>query len=377
MEKKIRIAMIGAGCRSNLVQKLLDAAKENVEIVAIYDPDMAVAETRKKALPAPNAELVKDYQSAINFPGVDWVMVFSPNSMHREHVLAAFAAGKHVFSEKPLATSIEDCKSIYDAWKACGRTFATGFVLRYSPLYRKAKEILDSGKLGKILAISADENIAPSHGGYIMCNWRRHTKFAGPHILEKCCHDLDLLNWLIGSLPKRVAAFGERLFFKPENQPLLEKYGKKTFMSWEDPHKTETPFTDDTDLMDTQVAIADYRNGVKVNFLATMSNALWERRMYFTCSEGSMILDLYTMDLRYKAIGEAETHVYSFGVLDGHGAGDQVIMAELWECMRDGSAPKCGGSEGLESAVFAMALDRAMVQGTVIDLEPVWKSLER
>ncbi len=377
MKKKIRIALIGAGNRCNLVSHLLKAADGAVEVVAIFDPDPAVALARKEMLPALNAELVGDYHDAIGFPGVDWVMVFSPNAYHKEHVLAAFAAGKHVFSEKPLATSIEDCKAIYDGWKASGRTFATGFVLRYSPLYRKAKELLDSGKLGKLLAIGANENVTPAHGGYIMCNWRRHTKLAGPHILEKCCHDLDLLNWLVGSLPRRVAAFGSRLFFKPENQPLLEKYGKEVFMTWHDPHRTATPFSDDTDLLDTQVAIADYRNGVKVNFLATMSNAIPERRMYFSCSEGTMILDLYSMELRCKFLGEEAAHVYNFGSRDGHGAGDKIIMAELWDCMKNGTAPKCGGSEGLESAVFAMALDRAMVQGGVIDLEPIWKSLDR
>jgi len=377
MGDKIRVALIGAGKRSGVLSELLKAAEGAVEIVAIYDPDPEVAQTRRKTLPAPGAELVPDYQSAINFPGVDWVMVFSPNAYHREHVLAAFAAGKHVFSEKPLASSIDDCKAIYDAWKASDRVFATGFVLRYSPLYRKAKELLDSGKLGKLLAIGANENISPGHGGYIMCNWRRHTKVAGPHILEKCCHDLDLLNWFTGSLPQRVAGFGSRMMFRPENQFLMEKYDPNIFMGWYDPHKTATPFTDDTDLLDTQVAIADYRNGVKVNFLATMSSPIMERRMFFACTEGTMILDVYTMELRCKFLGEEAAHVYNFGSRDGHGAGDKVIMAELWDCMKNGTAPKCGGSEGLESAVFAMALDRAMVQGCIIDLEPVWKSLDR
>lgn len=109
-------------------------------------------------------------------------------------------------------------------------------MLRYAPIYRKAKELLDSGKLGRLIAIDGNENISPEHGGYIMCNWRRLTKFAGPHILEKCCHDLDLINWFVGSLPSRVASFGGRNFFIPENEKLMEKYGKKTFCSWWDPH---------------------------------------------------------------------------------------------------------------------------------------------
>ena len=223
---------------------------------------------------------------------------FPPTGLHAQEVdariLAAFAAGKDVFSEKPLATTIEACKEISDAQKRSGRVFATGFVLRYAPMYRRAKELLDSGNFGRLLLIEGNENIAPDHGGYIMCNWRRLTKFAGPHILEKCCHDLDLINWFCNSLPSRVAAFGGRDFFKPENNFLMEKYGEKTFKSWWDPHAEKTPFTDDTDLMDNMVSIAEFRNRIRVTFTATMSNAIPERRLSFACTEGTMKLDLYS-----------------------------------------------------------------------------------
>ena len=115
---------------------------------------------------------------AINTPGVEWVMVFSPNVYHKQHVLEAFEAGKHVFSEKPLATTIEDCQAIFDGHQKSGKLFATGFVLRYAPMYRKAKEILESGKLGKVMTIEANENITPSHtaasrGGGYGCIWHR------------------------------------------------------------------------------------------------------------------------------------------------------------------------------------------------------------
>ena len=87
--------------------------------------------------------------------------------------MAAFKAGKNVFSEKPLATKVEDCQEIFEAHKKSGLLFATGFVLRYSKLYRKVKDLIVSGELGKVLSIDANENITPSHGGYIMMNWRR------------------------------------------------------------------------------------------------------------------------------------------------------------------------------------------------------------
>jgi len=379
MEKeKIGVAVLGAGGRSrHVVDNLLMDSQGGVRILAAYDPDHAVL---TEAIGKWNhSEITRECDSAeaaIATPGVEWVMIFSPNACHKEQILAAFKAGKHVFAEKPLATTIDDCRMIYDAHQKSGKFFATGFVLRYAPIYRKAKEILDSGKLGPIIAIDGNENIRPAHGGYIMCNWRRLTKYAGPHILEKCCHDLDLINWFTGSLPSRVAAFGGRNFFIPENEKLMEKYGKKAFCTWWDPHAIASPFSGDTDLMDNTTSITEFRNGIRVTFMATMSNVIPERRLYFSCSEGTMKLDLETGKLYYSCIGdEGVMEVAIPG--DGHGGGDSYIMKELYETMTRGVIPKCSGNEGLESAVYALAVDQAARTKQVVDLEPIWKSLGR
>lgn len=377
MPQQIRIAVIGTGNRARgVISHLLPDSQGNVKITAVYDPDPAEMEDVCKVWNMPDARRCASSQEAASSPDVDWVMVFSPNAFHKQHIMEAFAAGKHVFTEKPLATSIEDCKTIYDAWQQSNLTFATGFVLRYANIYRKTKNILDSGILGRILTIEANEHIRPAHGGYIMCNWRRLTKISGPHILEKCCHDLDLINWFCQSLPSKVFSFGGREFFHPGNRHLEEKYGKDLFHCWRDPHRTETPFSDDTDLMDNQVSIAEYRNHIRVSFTSTMSNAIPERRMCFHCSEGTLDLDLYKMQIRYKKLGdEGETVITMEG--DGHGGGDNFIMKELYDTMQNGTAPACSGNEGLESAVFALAIDRAAQTGSIVDLEPIWKSLGR
>ena len=376
MGKQFGVAVLGTGNRARYVVKnLLQDSGGAVRVVSAFDPDRELLkETLGKIWETPDALAAASAEEAIHAPGVDWVMVFSPNSCHRDHILSAFAAGKDVFSEKPLATTIEACKEISDAQKRSGRVFATGFVLRYAPMYRRAKELLDSGRFGRLLLIEGNENIAPDHGGYIMCNWRRLTKFAGPHILEKCCHDLDLINWFCNSLPSRVAAFGGRDFFKPENNFLMEKYGEKTFKSWWDPHAEKTPFTDDTDLMDNMVSIAEFRNRIRVTFTATMSNAIPERRLSFACTEGTMKLDLYSNLLRYRRLGDEGVTELNFSG-DGHGGGDSYIMKELYETMSKGVPPKCSGQEGLRSAVFALALDRAAQTGELVDLEPIWDSL--
>jgi predicted dehydrogenase len=376
-KKTINVAVISAGARGRgVTNNLLRDSDDNVKVLAVFDPDKKQCETTLEIWNSPDTAICDTYQEAINTPGVDWVMVFSPNAFHKEHILAGFAAGKNVFSEKPLATKIEDCQEIFEAHQKSGLIFATGFVLRYSKLYRKAKELITSGKLGKVLSIDANENITPAHGGYIMMNWRRLTELAGPHILEKCCHDLDLINWFCDSLPTKIASFGGLDYFVPENQHYMEKHEEGVFDSWPDPHAKDSPFTADKDLMDNQVGIMQYRNGIRVMFQATMSNAIPERRMYFSCTEGTMVVELYSSTLKYKRIEDEGETVINFGA-DGHGGGDNVIMKELYETMSEGVEPKCSGDEGLESAVVALVLDQAAQTNQMVDLEPIWKKLGR
>jgi len=379
-KSEIGVAVIAAGSRSRGVVKNLLRDGEKVKIKAIYDPDQKLAKETAEFWEQPNIAICPTAQEAIKTPGVEWVMIFSPNAFHKEYILAAFAAGKHVFSEKPLATKIEDCQAIYDAHQKSGLLFATGFVLRYAPIYRKAKELIESGKIGRILSIDGNENIAPEHGSYIMTNWRRYTKFAGPHILEKCCHDLDLINWFVQSIPSKVAAFGGLDFFVPANAGLAKKYvnkeGKSIFGGWWDPHAEPCPFQAEKDLMDNLVSVMEFRNHVRVQFQCTMSNAMPERRLYISGTEGTMSIELYSATLKFKHLGDEAVQVYDFGC-DGHGGGDDFIMKELYDTMMNHVPPKCSGNEGLESAVAALAIDRAAQTHQMVDLEPIWKSLGR
>ena len=375
MDKKIQVAVLACGNRSKgVVNNLLRDSNYNVNIAAVYDPDPQVVEDTLAHWKMTDAKRCSSYQEAINTPGVEWVMVFSPNVYHKEQVVAAFEAGKHVFSEKPLATTIEDCVAINEAHRKSGKLFATGFVLRYAPIYRKAKEILESGVLGDLIAVEANENITPEHGSYIMRNWRRKTAIAGPHILEKCCHDLDLIEWLTNSLPAKVMAFGGRDFFLPKNDELFQYITPKIQGCWLDPHATPSPFTSDGDLMDNLISIAEFRNKVRVSFSCSMSNILPERRMYFSCSKGTMKLDLYAAMLSYATLNDGVTYSFDFRT-DGHGGGDSHIMKELYETMTTGVLPKCSGSEGLRSAVYAIVLDQAAVSGKIVDVEPIWQEL--
>jgi len=150
--KKIKIGAIGCGGMGlNIIKILLDV-DERLQLVGIYDPDeRSTKKTSEEIKPSP--KIYNSYQELVANPEIDWVMIASWNSFHKEQTVAAFEAGKHVFCQKPLATNLDDCKAMYDAWKKSGKIFNIGFTLRYSPHYRKIKELLNEGAVGRIISM--------------------------------------------------------------------------------------------------------------------------------------------------------------------------------------------------------------------------------
>lgn len=382
MAKPIAYGMIGTGARAASLAGYLSKRKDDVFLKAIFEPDEATGERFLARFGQDRTVRCRDYRELLADGEIEWVIVASPNCFHKAHTISALRAGKCVFAEKPLATSIEDCVAINDAHAAAdGLLFATGFVLRYAPLYRKVKELLDAGVIGKVVTVEANENITAAHGGHIMTCWRRFSQQSGSHMLEKCCHDMDLLNWLIGSLPSKVASFGGNNIFIPQNEELLNKFtppeGKSSiYLEWNTPSRdAQNPFTSEKTVIDNQVAIIEYRNGVRATFQTVMNNAIPERRMYFAGTEGTLIAELYTGRLRYRRLG-ADQQDQSFDFSGAmHGGGDEVIADQLVESMITGAQPACSGEEGLTSAVVSLGIEDARLAGRIMDLEPVWDKL--
>ena len=370
---KIKFSVIGCGSRAlALVKSLLE--NKNIELVGVYDPEEKNSKEFLKGAGFENGIIYNDYNELTANPDISWVFIASPNAFHAEHAVSAFKNNKHVFIEKPLSVSIDGCIEMNNAQEESNKLFATGFVLRYAPIYKKVKEILDSGELGKIISIDANENIETGHGAYIMRNWRRHRDIAGSHILEKCVHDFDLINWFVGSVPSKIAAFHGNDMWIKENDGLIDKQHYDN--GWQQINEgPENPFTADKDIEDNVVAIMQYYNNTRVQFQATMSNAIPERRMYFSCTKGNLIVELYSATLKYKSVSSPVEQTINF-MGDLHGGGDDVIMEELAESMINGTRPKCSGHEGLCSAIVGIKIDEAATTQQMLSLDDTWKQVD-
>jgi|TARA_B100000315_G_C14565023_1_gene582482 predicted dehydrogenase len=378
--ENVGIGVIGCGAMGLSLVQMVVENDPRLKVIALYDPEQRSVDRALSEL-ASSPKVCSDYTQLMDMSNVQWVMIASWNCYHHEQIVSAFKTGKHVFCQKPLALSVDECVSINRAWQQSGTTFSIGYTLRYSPHYQKMKELISNGHIGKIISMEFNETLDFNHGGYIMGDWRRLRENAGGHILEKCCHDIDLANWMVNSVARRVASFGGLNFFLPENAFHIDRIGprndgKAAYSTW-DGLVDLNPFLSEKDIIDNQVVILEYENGVRATFHTNCNAAIPERRMYILGTEGAIRANLLTGDIHLQRIGfDTEIENKSLGIQDGHGNGDKFLAKELSDTMLHNKIPSVGLMEGLISTLTCIAIDAAMDTGTVVDMRTYWNKIE-
>jgi predicted dehydrogenase len=147
------------------------------------------------------AELTTDLGMAIRDPEVDVVDICLPTPLHREAAEAAFAAGKHVLLEKPIALTLQDADAIVSAAECSGRFLMVGLVLRFWPEYVELHRRVEAGELGRPVAVSTHRLSPPVDWN----RWIADPAQSGGVPVDLMVHDFDQMNWLLG-IPRRVYA---------------------------------------------------------------------------------------------------------------------------------------------------------------------------
>jgi predicted dehydrogenase len=376
MSGTVGIGVVGYGARLAGLIEALPAMNDKLRVVAICDPlPQSLERCRKKF--RTGFAVYHDVHQLVTDPNVDWVAIGSWNCCHKEQAVAALDAGKHVFCEKPLATTLEDCVAIAESWRQSERIFSMGFTLRYSAHYHQIKKIIDDGIIGRIISMEFNETLDFNHGGYIMGDWRRLREYAGTHLLEKCCHDIDLVNWITGSLASRVASFGGLNVFRPENHCLQQRLqgdaqGRVPYQAWRSVENLN-PFLSTKDIVDNQVAIIEYANGIRATFHTNCNAGITERRMYILGTRGAIRADVLNGTIEVRRVGfDEKTEDFSTTASGGHGDGDKNLIASLQASMLEGTAPLTDAEDGLKSAVTCFGIDDALDNGIVVDMAPYW-----
>ena len=224
MSKFITASVIGTGARGRIgYGARMLRFPEDIKVVAAADLNK---ETLGSMAQEHNIPADKCFNSAEEFlaqPKMsDIVFVCTQDRDHFGHVIPALEKGYDVIVEKPISPSLSECKKIAETANRLGRKVIVCHVLRYTPFYSKIKEILDSGVIGNIMTVSAEEGVGYWHQAhsFVRGNWRNSDE-SSPMILAKCCHDMDILLWLTGKKCLKVSSFGHLTHFKPENAPII------------------------------------------------------------------------------------------------------------------------------------------------------------
>jgi len=207
MNKRLKMGIIGCGAIGERLHTPDFAATPEAELVAFCDIIRGKAEALA-ARYAPQARIYSDHKAMLRAGGLDAVCVCLPNYLHGPVTIAAVKAGCHVLVEKPMATSSAEAQKMIDAAKKAGVLLMVNQSQRRFPAHRKAKEVMESGIMGKVLHVTAMFGHPGPEGWSPTGKWffrKREARFGA--MADLGVHKADLVRFLTGKEVAAVNAF--------------------------------------------------------------------------------------------------------------------------------------------------------------------------
>ncbi|OGS27173.1 MAG: hypothetical protein A2297_08900 [Elusimicrobia bacterium RIFOXYB2_FULL_48_7] len=223
-KKPVKLLVIGAGGRGNDLSAYALKHPDELKIIGVAEPDKIRRERFAAKFQIDEKFVFNSWQDSLKFSEADKLadaaLVATQDRMHTGPAIGFLKKGYHILLEKPMATTPEECIYMTRTAQRYKRIFGICHVLRYTAFYRKIKELVDSGIIGDIATVEHIEAVRYWHfaHSFIRGNWR-NSNLSSPLILQKCCHDMDILRWIVGKSCKKVSSFGSLMHFKKQNAP--------------------------------------------------------------------------------------------------------------------------------------------------------------
>ena len=218
---KIKIIVVGAGGRGKDYTDIMARFPEKFQVVGVAEPIESRREYMRTKHNIPAENCFDTWEKILEKPKfADAAIISTMDRMHFAPAMEAIRKGYNLLLEKPAAPTAEECLAIESEAKKYGVRILVCHVLRYSPFYVTLKSLIDKGEIGRVMSIQHAEgvgNVHQSHS-FVRGNWGNAEK-SSPMLLQKSCHDMDILQWLVGKECKRVSSFGSLTYFIKENAP--------------------------------------------------------------------------------------------------------------------------------------------------------------
>lgn len=383
MAKPVNVAVIGAGGkRAMAFGEFIAEHPADAKLVAMTDLNVDKVKCIKEYFGL-EAEICNSIADVVGRNDVEAVMICTPDYAHVEAAVAALKANKHVFLEKPLATTLADCDAIITAAKNTKAICYLGFNMRHSIVYEKAYNLIREGKLGKITTIEANEWYYEGKGYFR--RWNRFRKLSGGLWLTKVCHDFDLITWIAGGKPKSIYAVSSLSHYKPIpkagprcrdcairqtcpdfydlNNPskgdlrdLLTKLEYK--MEQDGPMAPDICiFNSEKDTFDNGVALIEYDNDIRATYTINVLAAKTTRQMRVIGTKGMVELDLLDglVTFTQRHTGDITKYDMKKETLSSHYGADEKIFSDFFDLCRNRGIPRSGLKEGRLAVAMSLA----------------------
>lgn len=216
--ERARVALIGTGSRGmyHLHNLKLIPHAEVVALCDVYEPNL-----KQSAELFPAAKTYRDYHELLENSEIDGVIICTPLNMHAPITLDALAAGKHVFCEKAMALTLDQCKQVYDAYLNTDKALYFCMQRMYDEKYIKGIQMIRDGVIGDIVGMrchwfrNADwRREVPSPELERQVNWRLYREYSAGLMTELACHQLEVCNWAAGKMPESITGMGDIVYWK-------------------------------------------------------------------------------------------------------------------------------------------------------------------
>ncbi len=411
----IKLAVVGAGSRGAIYAQYALSHPDQLEIVGVAEPrDFYRHQLATLHNIAPE-NVTNDWHTWLERPKfADGIIITTPDAVHAEPAIAFAKHGYHLLLEKPMSPNEADCRAIVQAVREASVMLAVCHVMRYTPYTRLLKKILDSGQIGDIISVQHLEPVGFWHQAhsFVRGNWHNESR-SSSMLLQKSCHDLDWLSYIVGKPCVAVSSFGSLIHFKKEFRPVgaadccldcgvaseCAYDAKRFYLENLEEGNTDWPLnvitTDiseagilaalrtgdygrcvygglDNDVVDHQVVNLEFEGGATASFTMTAFTKPRDRetRIFGTKAElygNGNILEIYDFLTRETTIINSELESDG-SILSGHGGGDENIMQAFVQALLENNPEHIlsGASQTLESHLMVFAAENARKQNRVM-----------
>ena len=427
---KKKVIVIGAGARGKCYTDIMkNSFGDFFEVVAVAEPidDRRNYVKEKHGISEENC--YPSWEELLSRPKFADVVIVS--TMDRDHYAPAMAAirqGYDLLLEKPVAPTPKECLEIQKAAEQMGVFVLVCHVLRYTSFFIALKNIIDSGEIGDVVNIQHIEcvgNVHQSHS-FVRGNWGNSER-SSVMLLQKSCHDMDILAWLVGKKCKKAQSFGSLSYFKRENAPAgspeyciegcpagdtcpyyapklyLDTTEKNRFAGWfrsaatkmtvptdeavEEALRTtqygKCVFKCDNDVVDHQVVNLEFEDNVIVSFTMSAFN-VGGRSLRIMGTKGEIeakmsgnSIRVFNFETRQWSDRDCNSAVLGDSIITGHGGGDSGIIFALKELLEGRSSKSvCGIAESCDNHMIVFAAEESRATDKVILLDEYIKEFD-